>query len=303
MKKKAAAGILAITLVLAGLTGCGNNETAVDSQQAAESVSAAETGQTEGTEQVQESEKTQGTEQTEDGEEDLLDKVKAAGVLKIGTEGTYAPYTFHDDSNELTGFDVEVAEKIAEKLGVEAEFVETKWDSIIAGLDAGRFDIIVNQVSISEERLEKYDFSVPYTYTHGALIVKGNDEEITGFDKIAGKKAAQSLTSNWAELAEENGAEIVSTDGFNQSVELVLAGRADLTLNDDLTYYDYVNQKPDADLKIAALSEETSDSAVMIRKGNPKFVEAVNKALEELSAEGVLSEISERYFGADVTKK
>lgn len=298
MKKRAVAGILAITLVLAGLTGCGNNETAAeDLQQSAESASAAETGQTEGTGQVQESE------QTQDGEEDLLDKVKAAGVLKIGTEGTYAPYTFHNDSNELTGFDVEVAEKIAEKLGVEAEFVETKWDSIIAGLDAGRFDIIVNQVSISEERLEKYDFSVPYTYTHGALIVRGNDEEITDFDKIAGKKAAQSLTSNWAELAEENGAEIVSTDGFNQSVELVLAGRADLTLNDDLTYYDYVNQKPDADLKIAALSEETSDSAVMIRKGNPKFVEAVNKALEELSAEGVLTEVSEKYFGADVTKK
>lgn len=296
MKKKAVAGIITVALVLAGLTGCGNKE-AVVSQQAKESVPADEESRTESEEQARE------TEQTEEGGEDLLDAVKAAGVLKIGTEGTYAPYSYHNDSNELTGFDVEVAEKIAEKLGVEAEFVETKWDSIIAGLDAGRFDIIVNQVGITEERLEKYDFSIPYTYTHGALIVKGDNEEITGFDKLAGKKAAQSLTSNWAELAEEKGAEIVSTDGFNQSVDLVLAGRADLTLNDDLTYYDYINQKPDADLKIAALSEESNDSAAMTRKGNPKFVEAVNNALEELSEEGVLTEISEKYFGADVTKK
>ncbi|MCI5585111.1 MAG: amino acid ABC transporter substrate-binding protein [Lachnospiraceae bacterium] len=286
MRKKLLTGIAVFTLAFTVLTGCGN-------KQAAESTSS----------KVQTEAEQAESEQAEATEASLLETIKAAGVLKIGTEGTYAPFTFHDENNELVGFDVEVAEKIAEKLGVKAEFVETKWDSIIAGLDAERFDVVINQVSITEERLEKYDFSTPYSYTHGALIVKGSNEEITSFDDIAGKKAAQALTSNWGKLAEEKGAQLVSTDGFNQSVELVLAGRADLTLNDDLTYYDYLNQKPDADLKIVALSGDTSASAVMIRKGNEDLVQEIDKALKELADEGVLSEISEKYFGTDVTKE
>ena len=286
MRKEILTGIAVFTLAFTVLTGCGNKQEVESASSKAE------------TEALQ----TQ-SEETGTAEASLLETVRETGVLKIGTEGTYAPFTFHDENNKLVGFDVEVAEKVAEKLGVKAEFVETKWDSIIAGLDAERFDVVINQVSITEERLEKYDFSIPYSYTHGALIVKGSNEEITDFDQIAGKKAAQSLTSNWGKLAEEKGAELVSTDGFNQSVELVLAGRADLTLNDDLTYYDYLNQKPDADLKIVALSDDTSASAVMIRKGNEDLVQEIDKALKELADEGVLSEISEKYFVTDVTKE
>lgn len=232
----------------------------------------------------------------------LLDEIKEKGVLTVGTEGTYSPFTYHDDSNKLVGYDVEVAETVGKQLGVKVEFVETKWDSIIAGLDAKRYDAIFNQVGITPERQEKYDFSTPYTVTRAALIVASDNTDITTFDNLKGKKSAQSLTSNFAQLAEKYGAELVGTDGFNQSIELVLSKRADATINDDISYYDYLKQKPDAALKIAATLEDSSKNAVLIRKGNQSFVEAVNKALAALKEDGTLGEISDKYFGTDVTE-
>ncbi|WP_242875949.1 amino acid ABC transporter substrate-binding protein [Cellulosilyticum sp. I15G10I2] len=235
-------------------------------------------------------------------EKDFLETIKENGVLKVGTEGTYPPFTYHDDADNLVGYDVEIAQAIGEALGVEVEFVETKWDAMIAGLDAKRYDIVVNQVSITEERQQKYDFSIPYTISKAVLIVRAEEEAINSFETLAGKKSAQSLTSNFAKTAEKYGAELVGTDGFNQSIELVISKRADATINDDVTFYDYLKQKPDAQIKIVASEEDASKSAVLIRKGNDTFVKAVNEALEKLQADGTIKAISEKYFGADISK-
>ena len=105
-----------------------------------------------------------------EGAEDLLAKIKEEGKIVIGTEGTYAPFTFHDESGKLTGFDVEIAQEVANRLGVEAEFLETQWDAMFAGLDSKRFDMVANQVGIKPERQEKYDFSVPYITSKAVLI-------------------------------------------------------------------------------------------------------------------------------------
>ena len=232
----------------------------------------------------------------------LLEEIQEEGTLTVAIEGTYPPYTYHEEStDELTGYDVDIARAVAEKLGVEVEFVETKWDSIIAGLDAERYDVIINQVGITPERQEKYDFSQPYTYTKGVLIVSKDNSEINSFEDLAGKKSAQTIASNWAATAESFGAKIEGTDGFSQSVELVLSGRADATLNDDVTFYEYLKAKPEAELKIAATYNEVNVSGALIRKGNPEFVEAIDAALNELREEGKLKEISEKYFGADVS--
>ncbi len=230
-------------------------------------------------------------------------KEVSEGVIRVGTEGTYAPYSYHDEDGKLVGYDVEVAEKVAEKLGVQVEFVETKWDAMIAGLDARRFDVIVNQVGINEERQAKYDFTTPYTYIHGALIVDQANEEIKRFEDLAGKKSAQSLTSNWAQSAEGYGAELVGVEGFEQAVELIESGRADATINADVALYDYLKQKPDAGLKIAALSDDVTVTAIPVRKGEAELYEKINKALAELAEEGVLTELSEKYFGFDVSKE
>lgn len=231
-----------------------------------------------------------------------FDAIKSAGVIKIGTEGTYAPFTYHDDTGKLVGFDVEIGEAVAERLGVKAEFVEGKWDGLIAGLDAKRYDVVINQVGITEERKAKYDFSQPYVASKAALIVREDNADITDFAHLSGKKAAQSLTSNYGKMAQEAGAEIVATDGFDQSIALVVQGRADATLNDSLSFFDFKKKQPNAPVKIVATQGDASESGILIRKGDAELVDAINKALDEIKSDGTYQKISEKYFGEDVSE-
>lgn len=231
-----------------------------------------------------------------------LDQIKSAGVIKIGTEGTYAPFTFHDGSNKLVGFDVEIGEAVAKKLGVKAEFIEGKWDGLIAGLDAKRYDAVINQVGITEARKQKYAFSEPYIASKAVLIVREGNTDIKGFDDLKGKKSAQSLTSNFGKLAEAAGAELVGTDGFDQSIQLVLTRRADATVNDSLSFLDFKKHQPDAPVKIVAEKPDADYSGIIVRKGDDDLVASINKALTEIKADGTYKTISDKYFGQDVSK-
>lgn len=232
-----------------------------------------------------------------------LADVQEAGVLVVGTEGTYSPFSFHADggTGELTGYDVDVITAIAEELGVEVQFEETQWDAIFAGLDSGRWDVIANQVSINPEREERYSFSTPYTYSPGVLIVP-TDSDIQSFADLEGATSAQSLTSNWAEVAEENGATVEGVEGFAQAVELLRTGRVDATINDRLTFLDYETaQGGDIGVEIVDETDEVSESAVTFRQGSDDLVAAVDEAIATLTADGTLAEISARYFGEDVS--
>ncbi|WP_374946789.1 amino acid ABC transporter substrate-binding protein [Agreia sp.] len=232
-----------------------------------------------------------------------LAAIQESGVLTVGTEGTYKPFTFHEDgTGDLTGYDVEIITAVADKLGVDVKFEETQWDAIFAGLEAGRFDVIANQVSINDERTAKYDFSEPYTVSPGVIIVKDDNADITSFADLSGKTTAQSLTSNWYALAQENGANVEAVEGWAQAVALLEQGRVDATVNDNLTFLDYEKQKGDTGLRIAAETDDPSLNAFVFTKGNTELQEAVDKALDELRADGTLAEISNTYFGSDVTQ-
>ncbi|SEB50779.1 amino acid ABC transporter substrate-binding protein [Microbacterium hydrocarbonoxydans] len=226
------------------------------------------------------------------------------GTLTVATEGTYRPFSFHEDggTGDLTGFDVEIIQAVADKLDLEIEFQETQWDAIFAGLDADRFDVIANQVSINEERQEKYLFSTPYTVSPGVIVVAEDDDSISSFEDLEGKTTAQSLTSNWYELATESGATVEGVEGWAQAVELLRQGRVDATVNDKLTFLDYENTNSPSGLKIAAETDEAGEQAFVFTKDKADLVEAIDGALEELRADGTLAEISEKYFGEDVTE-
>lgn len=236
--------------------------------------------------------------------QDDLARIRDAGEIRIGTEGTYAPFTFHD-ANGLTGFDVEMGRAIAKRLGVEARFVEGKWDGLIAGLDVGRYDAVMNQVSITEARQQKYDFSDPYIASAAVLIVREDNKDIKSFDDLKGKRSANTLTSNFGKLAEAAGAQVVAVQGFNEAIDLLMSRRVDATINDELSFLDFKKQKPDAPLHIVArdTGREFSQSGVLIRKGNPELQQAINQALADIKADGTYKQISEKYFGVDLSTR
>ncbi len=233
--------------------------------------------------------------------DDALARVKAAGELKIGTEGTYPPFTFHQISGDLTGFDVEIARAIAQQLHVKPVFVEGKWDGLIAGLDAKRYDVVINEVGVTPERQKKYDFSAPYIVSKAVVVVKNDNTTIHSFADLKGKNSAQSLTSNYAQIARSYGAQLISTDGFNQSIDLVVQGRADATVNDKLSFLDFKKHRPDAPVKIVASEDNASASAVLLRKDETSLQGAINEAITTLKKDGTYQKISEKYFGEDVS--
>ena len=235
---------------------------------------------------------------------DLLAQIQEKGEIVIAMEGTWAPWTYHDESDELVGYDVEVGKAIAEKLGVTATFVEGEWDGLLAGLDAGRYDIMVNGVGITPERQEKYDFTTPYAYNRTAVIVRGDYDEIYSMEDLNGKKTANTISSTYAEQAEAYGATVTGVDDLNQTIELLLAGRIDATLNAEVVFADYQKAHPEANIKIAAYSDDVERVAIPVRKSadTATLLAAINQALAELDAGGTLSALSVKYFGTDISK-
>lgn len=235
---------------------------------------------------------------------DLLTQIQQRGEIVVAMEGTWAPWTYHDEADQLVGYDVEVAQNIAQRLGVEVNFAEGEWDGLLAGLDSGRYDIMVNGVDIDEARSEKYDFSTPYAYNRTAVIVSGDNDSIQSMEDLNGKSTANTLNSTYANVAESYGAEVTGVDDFIQTIELLNSGRIDATLNAEVSYYDYMAQHPDANIKIACIDPATTQVAIPMRKGEESaaLVAAINDALAEMAEDGTLTELSMKYFGTDISK-
>ena len=218
-------------------------------------------------------------------------------------EGTWAPWTYHDEDGNLTGYDTEVGRLIAEKLGVEAEFIEGEWDGLFAGLDSRRYDAVINGVEVTEERAEKYDFTESYAYIRTALVVRDDNDDITSFEDLDGRTTANSFNSTYMILAESYGAEVKNVDSLSETIDMLASGRVDATLNAEVSIYDYLTVKPNAPIKIVALTEDASEVSIPLRKeeDSASLYEAINKAIEELREEGELTRLSEQFFGSDIS--
>ena len=238
-------------------------------------------------------------------ENDHLAEILNRGKLIVGTEGTWSPYTYHDEDEKLVGFDVEVAKLIADYIGVDIQYSETVWSSIFGSLDAGQIDLVVNDVSYSEERAAKYDFSIPYTYTQRAILVKADNEEINGLSDIAGKIASNDPTSSIGQFALDHGAELDPVGEMAQSISEVLNGRADVTINTTVAFADYMKQHPESEalVKIIVVTEPAPTGHIPVLKGDEQLLNAVNEALRKAQEDGTLSALSLKYFGLDITKE
>ena len=267
-------GVMAAAGVLS-LTGCSSKDTAASTASAASSATL-----------------------------NKLDSIQKSGKLVVALEGAWQPWSYHDSSDTLVGYDVEVSRAIAEKLGVEPEYVESDWDSLFAGLDAGRYDMVCNGVEVTEERAKTYAFTTPYGYIHTALAVRKDNTDITSFEDLKGKTTANSLASTYMELAESYGATVQGIDTLEETIQLLTAGRIDATLNADVSFYDYLNVHPDADFKLVAQTAEASHVAIPVLKSeDTAYLDALNAAIDALRADGTLKTLSEKYFGQDISSE
>lgn len=237
-------------------------------------------------------------------QESLLQTIKDRGALRVGLEGTYPPFNYQNEDGELVGFEVDFARALADRLGVKAEFVPTKWDGMLAGLETARFDVVINQVTITPERRRKYDFSEPYTVSGMQIIVRRDmQDEIDSPQDLAGRRVGVGLGTNYEQWLNENvpQAQVETYQDDPSKLQDLRVGRIDAVINDKLMV-GFLMEKSDGRIVAAGEPFATQRIGVALRKGNPRLLEAINQAIAELRDSGRLAEISKKWFGVNVTR-
>lgn len=233
-----------------------------------------------------------------------LQKIKDAGVINIGLEGTYPPFSFVDENGKLTGFEVQLSEALAKELGVKVKLQATPWAGILAALESKRLDVVVNQVTISDERKKKYDFSKPYTVSGiQAVVAKKNADSIKQASDLAGKKVGMGLGTNYEQWLKDNvpTAVVKTYDDDPTKYQDLRVGRIDAILVDRLAAFDLIN-KTNETLALAGDAFSRQEAGIAVRKGEPELLEALDDALDKLRADGTLAKLSKQWFSADVTQ-
>lgn len=235
---------------------------------------------------------------------DLLDTVKARGTLKVAMEGNYPPFNFKDPkTGKLTGFEVDVANLIATRMGVKTEFTTTEWSGILAGLGAGKYDVILNQVGITDERKKAFDFSIPYTLSSAQLIVRKNENRtFASLEDLKGKKLGLGQGTNFEQKAKSvPGIDVKTYPGSPEYLSDLASGRIDAALNDSLLV-GYLLKNTALPLKAGAPIGTVDKIGIPFQKGNPKFQAALDKAIEDILKDGSFKQVSIKWFGIDVSK-
>ena len=234
--------------------------------------------------------------------ESALEKIQEKGSLVIATEGCWSPWTYHDENDQLTGFDIEIGALIAEGLGVQADFQEVPWESILVGVDTGSFDIACNGVGYTEERAEKFYFTTPYVYTEAVLVVRKDNEDIKTLEDLQGRKTSNSPNSTYALKAEEMGATVEYVDTLGETMMMVIDGRVEATINAKGSVDDYLGEHPDAEIKVVQVFAGEPVCYPIKKSGDETLLNAINGILDGLRKDGTLAALSVKYFGEDLTE-
>ncbi|MBM7616916.1 cystine transport system substrate-binding protein [Weissella uvarum] len=228
-------------------------------------------------------------------------QLKHKGELTIGLEGTYAPFSYKDKSGKLVGYDVEVAKAVAKEMGLKPVFVQTKFDSLVSGLDSNKYDVVYNDMGKTKQREKHYAFGGDYLKSQAVIIVK-KDSDIHKVSQLKGKKAAQTTSSNYGQAALKAKANIVSAPGFAESLDLVNSGKADATLNAEDAWGVYKKQHPKTDLKAIPTKDlDSSNAAPMLNKDDKQLAKRITKAQDKLKKDGTLTKLSKKYFDKDLS--
>lgn len=236
-----------------------------------------------------------------------LDQVRADGVLRIGCEATYPPFTFRD-AGEIVGYDVDLAAVMCESLGVKPEFIDTQWSGVIPALYAGRFDVIMSSMSYRKERLEKVAFSIPYAEASQALLIRADDaDRITAIDGMSGKVLGVKLGSPGEMMKDGLDAEIASLKGAGFSdvkiyddhpaAYLALSqGSVDGVLNTLPTLGQVMKDRPGAYALVRPVGQ-SNWAGIAARKEDAEIVGFLDAELTRLKASGEIYALQEKWFG------
>lgn len=227
-----------------------------------------------------------------------LDRIKADGKLTYAMSGQYPPFNYYNEQNQLTGFDVEIGQEIAKRIGVNPAPVATEWDGIIAGLTTSKFDVILGSMAITDERLQKVNFSTPY-YRSGAQIIVPSDSNISGGADLKDKTVGVVLGTTFETKARELGATVKTYKGDPDAFNDMRSGRLDAVITDKIVGLNAI-KKNNYPFKLAGDLLYVEKMGIAIRKDSPKLLEVVNNALAKMMDDGTYQQISEKYFGADI---
>lgn len=245
------------------------------------------------------------TAEMKDDKTDKEDKKKEVETLKVGTSGGYPPYTFVDDQNNLTGFDVDVWTEIAKRLDMKIEFKTAAFSGLFGMLDNNQINTIANQITITDERSEKYLFTSPYVYNGAQLVVK-EGSTIASLEDLIGKKVGVSLGSNYADMvaAYSDDIQVVTYESYSGSVQDVAIGRLDAVLNDALANKTFIEES-DLPLQLGGeVIEEVVNAFPFVKnEANEELLGKINEAMKAMAEDGTLTSISLKYFPIDITKK
>ena len=231
--------------------------------------------------------------------EDLA-KVKEKGEIQMAMSGQYPPFNFVDDKNQLTGFDVEIGQAVAEHIGIKATPLSTAWDGIIAGLLANKYELICGSMAITPERLESIDFSDPY-YRSGAQLFVKKDSPVKSVSDLNGKKVGVTLGTTYETWVRENisDADVKTYKGVPDMILEVGYGRIDGFITDKIVGALAI-QKQSAPIALTGDLLYEEKMGIALRKNNPDLKAAINAALTAIKEDGTYHDISMKWLGLDV---
>ena len=227
-----------------------------------------------------------------------------ADTLRVGMSGGYYPFTYVEQ-DELKGFEVDLMNAIGNITGDDVEFVTASFSGLAGMLDSRRIDTIANQITITPERQEKYLFSDPYVYDGAQVVVRKGNDAIHGVEDLKGKTVAVNLGSNYEQLLNELPyADDINIKTYDSNIEQDVAlGRADAFVMDRVSATQVIKDKP-LPLELAGQPFSKIENAYPFRddEAGAAMKDRIDEALAELRESGKLSDISEKWFGTDITQ-
>lgn len=235
-------------------------------------------------------------------------EIEDRGTIKVATSGTLYPSSFHEaETDKLTGYEVEIIREVANRLDLEVDFTEMGVDGMLTSVNSGAIDIAAMGIDRNGENADKYNYTIPYKYSFGAMVVRESDDSgIETLEDLKGKKAAGAATTSYMKVARHFGAEEVIYDNAtnDQYLQDVANGRTDVILNDYYSQKMAVAALPEIPVKVHDIFYNPSETNYAIKKGNDLLTDKVNTTLEEMKADGTLTELSKQFYdGEDVSKQ